>query len=69
MKGERRMNWISRLERKFGRFAIPNLMYFIIILYGIGFVLNYVNPYFTFSICLWMRPEYCMERSGELSLF
>lgn len=40
------MNWISRLERKFGRFAIPNLMYFIIILYGIGFVLNYINPYF-----------------------
>ena len=40
------MNWISRLERKFGRYAIPNLMYFIIILYGIGFVLDYINPYF-----------------------
>lgn len=40
------MNWISRLERRFGRFAVPNLMYYIIILYGIGFVLNYVNPYF-----------------------
>ena len=25
------MNWISRLERRFGRFAIPNLMYVIII--------------------------------------
>lgn len=40
------MNWISKLERKFGRFAIPNLMYYIIILYGIGFVLDYLNPYF-----------------------
>lgn len=40
------MNWISRLERKFGKYAIQNLMYFIIILYGIGFVLNYINPYF-----------------------
>lgn len=40
------MNWISRMERRFGRFAIPNLMYYIIILYGIGFVLHYVNPYF-----------------------
>lgn len=40
------MNWISKLERKFGRFAIPNLMYYIIILYGIGFVLNYLNPLF-----------------------
>ena len=42
----KKMNWISRLERKFGRYAIPNLMYFIIILYGIGFVLDYINPYF-----------------------
>ena len=40
------MNWISRLERKFGRFAIPNLMYVIIILYAVGFLLNILNPYF-----------------------
>lgn len=43
------MNWISKLERKFGRFAIPNLMYYIIILYGIGFVLSYVNPMFYYQ--------------------
>src|SRR5690554_5027037 len=24
------MNWINKLERKFGRYAIPNLMYYII---------------------------------------
>lgn len=40
------MNWISRLERRFGRFAIPNLMYVIIILYAVGFLLNILNPYF-----------------------
>lgn len=40
------MNWIQKLERKFGRYAIQNLMYYIIILYGIGFLLNSVAPGF-----------------------
>lgn len=40
------MDWISKLERKYGRYAIPNLMTYIIVLYGAGFVLNLINPYF-----------------------
>ena len=40
------MDWISKLERKYGRYAIPNLITYIIILYGAGFVLNIINPYF-----------------------
>ena len=40
------MDWISKLERKYGRYAIPNLMTYIIILYGSGFVLDIINPYF-----------------------
>lgn len=40
------MNWIQKLERKFGRYAIHNLMYYIIILYGIGFFLNLIAPQF-----------------------
>lgn len=43
------MNWISKLERKFGRYAIPNLMMYIIILYGVGFVLNLINPSFYYT--------------------
>ena len=39
-------NWLSKLERKFGRYAVPNLMYYIIILYAAGFVLNILNPEF-----------------------
>ena len=39
-------NWLSKLERKFGRYAIPNLMYYIIILYAAGFILNILNPDF-----------------------
>ena len=44
--GSKYMNWLNKLERKFGRYAIPNLMYYIIILYGAGFVLNLLNPQF-----------------------
>lgn len=43
------MNWLNKLERKFGRYAIPNLMYYIIILYGVGFVLELVNPSFYYQ--------------------
>ncbi len=43
------MNWLDKLERKFGRYAIPNLMYYIIILYGVGFVLNLVSPQFYYQ--------------------
>ena len=34
------MNFIHKLERKFGRFAIPNLMRYIIAIYIEGFVIN-----------------------------
>ena len=44
--GSKYMNWLNKLERKFGRYAIPNLMNYIIILYGAGFVLNLLNPQF-----------------------
>lgn len=47
------MNWIDKLERKFGRYAIHNLMYYIIILYAVGFVLQMVNPLLYYSyLCL-----------------
>ena len=36
------MNWIGKLDRRFGKYAIHNLMYYIIILYAVGFVLNIV---------------------------
>lgn len=38
------MNLLDKLERKFGRFAIPNLIYYIIAIYGAGTVLYFVAP-------------------------
>lgn len=34
------MKWFNKLERKYGRYAIHNLMYYIIIIYAVGFVLE-----------------------------
>lgn len=37
------MKWFDKLERKYGKYAIHNLMYYIIILYAVGFVIQVVN--------------------------
>ena len=38
------MNWLNKLERKFGRYAVPNLIVYLIGAYSVGFVLNMVAP-------------------------
>lgn len=43
------MSWINKLERKFGKYAISNLMYYIIILYAFGFVLGLFAPEFYYQ--------------------
>ena len=37
---------MNKLERKFGKYAIPNLMKYIIVLYVVGFVFAYIAPGF-----------------------
>ena len=39
-------HWLDKLERKIGRYAIPNLMNYLIVLYVIGFAVFTVNPLF-----------------------
>ena len=36
------MNWIDKLERKYGRFGIQNLTMYVIICYVVGYVLVYI---------------------------
>lgn len=43
------MNWISKLERKFGKYAIHNLMFYIIGLNLLGFVLFTASPEFFYN--------------------
>jgi hypothetical protein len=40
------MNWIDKLEKKFGRYAIHNLMYYMIILYALGYFIQVMAPGF-----------------------
>ena len=47
------MNFLRKLERKFGRYAIHDLMRYIIMLHLAGFLLNMVNPMFYWTtLCL-----------------
>lgn len=41
-----RMKWFDKLERKFGRYAIHHLMYYIIAIYTVGFVIDMFAPQF-----------------------
>ncbi len=43
------MKWMDKLERKLGKYAIPNLMFYIVILYGVGFVLHLMAPEFYYG--------------------
>ena len=55
------MNWMDKLERKIGRYAVPNLMLYIIIMYGAGYVLYLINPaFYAQYLCL----QFCTDRSG-----
>lgn len=38
------MDWISKLERKFGKYAISNLMFYVSALYVLGFFIQMFNP-------------------------
>lgn len=38
------MNWFDKIERKFGRYAIKNLMWYIIALYAFGFIIQVFYP-------------------------
>ena len=40
------MKFLDQLERRFGRFAIPRLMYYVTGLYALGIIISLVNPLF-----------------------
>ena len=46
------MNWLNKLERKFGRYAIQNLPLYIVILYAFGTIMNLISNDFYTSFAL-----------------
>lgn len=53
------MNFLNKMERKMGRFAIPNLMIYIIGAYVIGYVLYLINP--TWILYLTLSPYHILR--------
>ena len=50
------MNTLDRLEKRFGRFAIPNVMRIFTVIYAIGLVLWIINPT-TYVLYLALNPS------------
>ncbi len=46
------MNLLDKLERKFGKYAIPNLPVYIIICYGFGYLMNTFKPDWIYFVTL-----------------
>ncbi|MCI8268379.1 MAG: rhomboid family intramembrane serine protease [Lachnospiraceae bacterium] len=44
------MKFFNEFERKYNRYAIPNLMYYIVILYAVGLAVYVVNPMMFWNI-------------------
>lgn len=38
------MSFLNKLERKFGKYAVPNLTWYLILAYAAGYVLEFVSP-------------------------
>lgn len=43
------MNFFRKMEHKYGKYAIRNLMYYIILMYLAGILISYINPMFYYS--------------------
>ncbi|HBF39316.1 MAG TPA: hypothetical protein DDW50_18600 [Firmicutes bacterium] len=55
------MNWLNKLERKLGRFAIPGLMYYIIILNAFVYFFMYLDKTGTVYSALNLDPTLVMQ--------
>jgi hypothetical protein len=47
------MSLLDRLESRYGRFAIPGLIRYVVALNALVYVLVKLNPYFLFALVLW----------------
>lgn len=57
------MKLLNKLEKKFGKYAIKNLMYYIIMLYALGFVILLFNPDLYYN---WLSLDAQAVLSGQV---
>ncbi|MBQ9503786.1 MAG: hypothetical protein IJU93_02140, partial [Lachnospiraceae bacterium] len=78
------MNWLNKLERKFGRYAISGLTRYMILSYVIGYLFSLtgminggsgllglinLNPYLIFHGQVWRLVTWVLMPPGTLSIF
>ena len=78
------MNWLNKLERKFGRYAVRGLTRYMILSYVIGYLLSLtgminggngildlinLNPYLIFHGQIWRLVTWVLMPPGSLSIF
>lgn len=73
------MNWFRKMERKFGKYAIPNLPLCIIICYGFGFFMysfkpawvNFItlNPYAILHGQVWRLFSWILVPESSMNIF
>lgn len=56
------MKWITKMERKFGRYAVHNLSAYIIALYAAGYLMELLSP----SIFNWLTLEPAYILRGQI---
>ena len=61
------MKIINKLERKFGRYAIPNLTTYIIVGYIIGYALEFFELFTKISVLRWLTLNpYEIFHNGQI---
>ncbi len=73
------MNWLTKLERKIGKYAIPNLTLYLIICYAFGYLIQIVNndflqyltldPYKIFHGQVWRLLTWVIVPHGSIGIF
>ncbi|MCI7129101.1 MAG: hypothetical protein MSA09_00765 [Lachnospiraceae bacterium] len=60
------MNYLNKLERKLGRYAIPNLSMWLIVGYAIGYMLYYVEMFTTLPILEFLMLDPAKVMHGQI---
>ena len=60
------MNYLNKLERKFGRYAIPNLSKWLIIGYAIGYMCYYTEVFTGLPILEFLMLDPAMVLRGQV---
>ena len=56
------MNYLNKLERKIGKYAIPNLSLWLVVTYALGYLMMYMTP----GIISYLMLEPAMVLRGQV---